>query len=107
MEEKNEKTNSIKPLEFESASKGESEEMPQLSLKDDIPKDWQFKKVHLQELIISDTTKEVTTRSKLKSIVNLAFIFQIEPKNINDALNDEFWVLAMQEELNQFEKNKV
>ena len=72
-------------------------ETPQPTLKDDLPKDWQFKKAHPQELIISDTTKGVTTHSKLKSIVNLAFISQIEPKNVGDALCDEFWVLAMQE----------
>ena len=82
-------------------------ETPRPSLKDDLPKDWQFKKAHPQELIISNTTKGVTTRSKLKSFVNLAFISQIEPKNINDALCDEFWVLAKQEELNQFKRNKV
>ena len=81
--------------------------MPQPTLKDDLPKDQQFKKAHHQDLIISDTTKGVTTRSKLKSMVNLAFISQIEPKNIDDALNDEFWVLAIQEELNQFKRNKV
>ena len=63
--------------------------------------------MHPQDLIISDTTQGVTTRSKLESIVNLALISQIEHKNIDDALNDEFWVLAMQEELNQFERNKV
>ena len=27
-------------------------------------------------------------------------------KNVDDALNDEFWVLTMQEELNQFERTK-
>ena len=67
-------------------------------MKDDLQKDWQFKKAHPQELIISDTINGVTTRSKLKFI---------EPKNIDDALNDKFWVLAMQEELNQFQRNKV
>ena len=62
---------------------GKSVDQP--SLKDDLPKDWQFKKAHPQELIISETTKGVITRSKLKSFVNLAFISQIKPKNIDDA----------------------
>ncbi|GKA24961.1 retrovirus-related pol polyprotein from transposon TNT 1-94 [Tanacetum coccineum] len=31
----------------------------------------------------------------------------IEPKNINEALKDESWVVAMQEELNQFVANNV
>ena len=38
---------SSKPLELKGPSKEDSEEMPQLTLKDDLPKDWQFKKVHL------------------------------------------------------------
>ena len=66
--------NASKPLELEGPSKEDSEEMPQPTLKDDLPKDWQFKKAHPQDLIIGDTTKGVTTRSKLKFIVNLAFI---------------------------------
>jgi hypothetical protein len=37
----------------------------------------------------------------------MAFLSQIEPKNINEAIEDESWILAMQEELNQFERNKV
>ena len=87
--------NASKPLEFEGLSKEDNEEMPQPTLKDDLPKDWKFKKAHPQDLIIGDATKGVTTRFKLKSIVNLAFISQIELKNIDDALNDEFWVLTM------------
>ncbi|GJR63909.1 retrovirus-related pol polyprotein from transposon TNT 1-94 [Tanacetum coccineum] len=31
----------------------------------------------------------------------------IEPKNINEALKDESWIIAMQEELNQFTANDV
>ncbi|XP_019171990.1 PREDICTED: uncharacterized protein LOC109167430 [Ipomoea nil] len=32
---------------------------------------------------------------------------KIEPKNITEALKDEFWVEAMQEELQHFERNNV
>ncbi|KAK6149283.1 hypothetical protein DH2020_016808 [Rehmannia glutinosa] len=35
------------------------------------------------------------------------FISQIEPKDVSQALDDTDWILAMQEELNQFERNKV
>ena len=96
MEINTQEENASKSLELEGPSKEENEEIPQLTLKDDMPKDWQFKKAHPQDLIIGDTTQGVTTRSKLKSIVNLAFISQIEPKNVDDALCDEFWVLAIQ-----------
>ncbi|GJR44852.1 hypothetical protein Tco_1312955 [Tanacetum coccineum] len=35
------------------------------------------------------------------------FISTIEPKNVNEALKDESWVVAMQEKLNQFVANNV
>nr|GEU42914.1 zf-CCHC domain-containing protein/UBN2 domain-containing protein [Tanacetum cinerariifolium] len=35
------------------------------------------------------------------------FISTIEPKNVNEALGDESWIVAMQEELNQFIANDV
>ena len=50
----------------------------------------------------------VRNRSSLRNICNnLAFISQIEPKKLNDAILDENWVIFMQEELNQFERNEV
>ncbi|GKA32426.1 hypothetical protein Tco_0718793 [Tanacetum coccineum] len=35
------------------------------------------------------------------------FISTIEPKNVNEALKDESWIIVMQEELNQFVANDV
>ena len=37
----------------------------------------------------------------------LAFVSQIEPKTVQEALNDSNWISAMQEELNQFTRNDV
>ena len=37
----------------------------------------------------------------------MAFVSMIEPKNINEAIIDDHWIVAMQEELNQFERNNV
>ena len=39
--------------------------------------------------------------------VEQAFLSQLEPKNVEEALKDADWIVAMQDELNQFEKNKV
>ena len=61
----------------------------------ELSKDWQYKKDHPKDLILGDTSKGVTTRSSFKPFVNLAFISQIELKSINEALEDEYWVLAM------------
>ena len=35
------------------------------------------------------------------------FISHIEPTNILEAEDDSYWLLAMQEELNQFEHNQI
>ena len=37
----------------------------------------------------------------------MTFVFQIEPRNIDEALHDEHWFLAMHDELNQFKRNEV
>uniref|UniRef100_A0A2N9IWC5 CCHC-type domain-containing protein n=1 Tax=Fagus sylvatica TaxID=28930 RepID=A0A2N9IWC5_FAGSY len=79
-----------------------------LTKNEELPKSWNVVHSHPKELIIGEVERGVSTRSKLKNICNnMAFLSQIEPKNINEAIEDESWILAMQEELNQFERNKV
>ena len=74
----------------------------------DLPKDWKFVINHPQNQIIGNPSSGLRTRSFLRNICNnLAFISQIEPKNIKDALVDENWMIVMQEELNQFERSEV
>ena len=51
---------------------------------------------------------ERTLRSKAQNESNdFCFVSTIEPKNINEAIKDESWIIAMQEELNQFVRNDV
>ena len=61
-----------------------------------LPKDWEFVINHPQDQIIGNPSSGVRTRSSLRNVCNnLAFISQIEPKNINDILNDENWMIAI------------
>ena len=74
----------------------------------ELPKEWRFVTNHPQDQIIDNPSIGVRTRSSLRNICNnLAFISQIEPKKLNDAIIDENWVISMQEEFNQFERNEV
>lgn len=37
----------------------------------------------------------------------MEFVSKTEPSKFKDALDDDQWITAMQEELNQYERNKV
>ncbi|GJU45248.1 retrovirus-related pol polyprotein from transposon TNT 1-94, partial [Tanacetum coccineum] len=51
---------------------------------------------------------QITLRSQAQNKSNFfCFISTIEYKNVNEALKDESWIIAMQEELNQFVANGV
>ncbi|CAJ2662740.1 unnamed protein product [Trifolium pratense] len=63
-------------------------------------------KNHPTDLIINPN-HGITTRRTLDLVPNACFVSKFEPKNVMEALTDEFWINAMQEELNQFKKNEV
>ncbi|KAL8105134.1 hypothetical protein AgCh_029065 [Apium graveolens] len=57
--------------------------------------------------IIGDPTDGVRTRSATANeCLHAYFLSQIEPKKTEEALLDPDWISSMQEELNQFERNK-
>ena len=63
---------------------------------------------HPSELILGDPKDSMVTRKKFSNVSRFAcFLSNIEPKNVKEALTDENWIEAMQEELEQFLRNKV
>ena len=64
-------------------------------------------KNHPQHLIIGDLDQGVRTRRSNDIVSNSCFVSKFEPKNVKEALTDEFWIEAMQEELNQFKRSEV
>jgi hypothetical protein len=63
---------------------------------------------HPVDQILGDISKGVITRSRLANFCeNYSFVSSIEPFRVEEALQDPDWVLAMQEELNNFKRNEV
>jgi hypothetical protein len=63
---------------------------------------------HPVNSILSDIHKGVTTRSRVAHFCeHYSFVSSIEPNRVEDALRDSDWVMAMQEELNNFTRNEV
>ncbi|XP_070040640.1 uncharacterized protein [Nicotiana tomentosiformis] len=71
------------------------------------PNEWKSEPEYPQKFIIGDPIEGMKTRGTNKKKANLALISQIEPKKIDEALKDSSCVQAMQEELDQFDKNQV
>ncbi|GJV04586.1 retrovirus-related pol polyprotein from transposon TNT 1-94 [Tanacetum coccineum] len=62
---------------------------------------------HPLENVIGNLNQR-TLRSQAQNQSNFfCFISTIEPKNVNEALTDDSWIVTMQEELNQFIANDV
>ncbi|XP_070047490.1 uncharacterized protein [Nicotiana tomentosiformis] len=69
---------------------------------------WKHKSSHPLENVITPLDSGIQTRSKaINAFVFSAFLSQIEPKNIKEALKDVDWITVMQEELHQFERNSL
>jgi hypothetical protein len=63
---------------------------------------------HLVDQILGDISKGVTTRSRVANFCeHYSFVSSIEPFTVEEALQDLEWVLAMQEEFNNFKRNEV
>ena len=63
---------------------------------------------HPREQIIGNPNSRVQTRSATSNeCLYGCFLSKLEPKKVEEALDDADWILAMQEELNQFERNGV
>ncbi|GJV91670.1 retrovirus-related pol polyprotein from transposon TNT 1-94 [Tanacetum coccineum] len=82
-------------------------DLEDISLENDQIVNIKESKTHPLENVIGNLNQR-TLRSQAQDKSNFfCFISTIEPKNINEALKDENWVMAMQEELNQFKTNDV
>lgn len=72
----------------------------------------QIQKNHPVEEVIGEIEDGIRTRPKnpvnyREMVGNVCFVSKIEPKNITEAIDDEYWINVMQEELVQFERNEV
>ena len=78
------------------------------SSRSNLPSQRVWSKAHPFELIIGDPDVGVRTRRATQNECHyLGFLSEMEPKKIEEALVDPDWVIAMQDELNQFEQQQV
>jgi hypothetical protein len=67
----------------------------------------QVTKDHPIDQIMGDISKGVQTRSRVASFCqHYSFVSFHEPKHVDEALDDPYWVISMQEELNNFTRNQ-
>src|SRR6266498_3397592 len=63
---------------------------------------------HPVDNILGSIRRGVTTRSRLANFYEFySFVSSLEPLKVEQALEDPDWVIAMQEELNNFTRNEV
>ena len=74
----------------------------------DLPLEWRVPRDLSLDNVIGQIQRGVSTINSLNLLCeHMAFVSHIEPKSIHEALEDNDWINAMQEELNQFTRNDV
>ncbi|WCJ18273.1 hypothetical protein M5689_000640 [Euphorbia peplus] len=74
----------------------------------DVPREVKAPRNHPLENIIDSVHNPVMTRAQLRRYMgNVAFVSLIELKDFYEAEDDECWLMAMQEELDQFKRSEV
>ena len=73
-----------------------------------LPKELRYAHHHPKELIISDPSQDLRTRASIREVLNhFILVSYIEPKIIFEAEKDVNYIITMQKELNQFERNNI
>jgi len=92
----------------EPVSPSAQERLVSISVDPFIPRPWKHQSLHPLDQIMYDINTRAQTRSKHRNLcASYAFLSNIESKNVYEGLIDYDWVTTMQEELHQFERNKV
>ena len=93
----------------EAQDEAASDEAQDDSHQEDPPRNtFKHKSSHPEELIIGNKDSPRRTRSHFRQEESMiGLISMIEPTTVDEALSDDGWILAMQEELNQFQRNDV
>ena len=69
---------------------------------------FKYKSSHPEDQIIGNKDSPRRTRSYFRQEESMiGLLSAIEPAIVDEALLDDGWILAMQEELNQFQRNDV
>ncbi|KAK2422446.1 hypothetical protein QL285_032979 [Trifolium repens] len=98
------------PIEASEGNDDISEDDTQTSAEtNEAPKrTFKYKSSHPEDLILGNKESPRKTRSTFQQSDSLlGLISMIEPKNVEEALTDDGWIVAMQDELNQFQRNDV
>jgi hypothetical protein len=63
---------------------------------------------HPHRQLLGDVNKGLQLRNRLVNQVSYnCYLFQFEPKKVEEALQDESWVAALHDELHHFTRNDV